>query len=222
MVDMAKRKPKPSDAPCEIHEVPRRWKLNGSQQRAMEAIEGNDLVVLQGHAGCGKSFIALYAAKLALQSNQAEKIVVVRSPLEVSRAKLGYLKGSVDEKLQPWAAASRSIAKDLGIPQESLEFIHLGFLQGYTFTNAFVIVEECQSLTLPEFEMTVTRLGLGSKMVMTGDPSQDLARSGGMPLFTKAIRNVDGVAVVHFDPNDNQRHALVRDICKAIAEASGL
>lgn len=195
--------------------LPKRFKLNGSQERACEAIRDNPITMLLGNAGCGKSFAALYMAKELLRLNQVEKVVVVRSPLEISRAGIGFLGGSLEEKLVPWAAASRAIGKDLGIA-DRLEFVHLGHIQGMTFNHTMVIVEECQSLTLPEFEAVVTRLGIGSVMVFTGDALQDIRRSGGLGPFVRAIRNVNGVAIVEFDPKDNQRHPIIRDICAAL------
>ncbi len=192
----------------------KRVTLNGSQVRACAAIRANPITMLLGNAGGGKSFAALYMARELLNNRQVEKVVVIRSPLEISPG-LGFLGGSLEDKLLPWAANSRAIGKDLGIA-DRLEFIHLGHIQGMTFNNSMVIVEECQSLTLPEFEAVVTRLGIGSVMVFTGDALQDIRRRCGLGPFVRAIRKVNGVAIVEFDPKDNQRHPIIRDICAAL------
>jgi phosphate starvation-inducible PhoH-like protein len=213
---MAKRKRTVSTGEMTaIHEMPRRFRLNGSQELALEAINNHAVSVLIGNAGTGKSFVALYAAREFLQTGAVEKVIVVRSPLEIARARIGFLPGEIDLKMAPWAAASKAIAKELGI-EPSVEFLPLGFIQGMTFRHAMVIVEECQSLTLAEFEAVVTRLGVGSTMVMTGDPHQDIARSGGLGPFIRAVESVNGVAIVRFNPADNQRHPIVRDICQAL------
>jgi phosphate starvation-inducible PhoH-like protein len=202
--------------------VAKRFKLNGSQERACEAIRNNPITMLLGNAGGGKSFAALYMAKELLRHREVDKVVIIRSPLEISKAaQLGHIPGDLATKLEPWAAASKAIGKDLGIA-ERLEFIHLGHIQGMTFNHTMVIVEECQSLTLPEFEAVVTRLGIGSVMVFTGDALQDIRRSGGLGPFARAIRNVNGVAIVEFDPSDNMRHPIIRDICAALwGDAAG-
>ncbi|MFO0452761.1 MAG: PhoH family protein [Pseudomonadota bacterium] len=212
---MAKRKRPVNQELESFHEMPRRFKLNGSQERACRAIREHPVSVLLGNAGCGKSFAALYMAREMLQSRQIERIAIVRSPLEISRAQIGFLGGDLSQKLEPWAAASRCIGKELGI-EDALEFVYLGHIQGMTFTDTMVIVEECQSLTLAEFEAVVTRLGLGSYMVFTGDPLQDIKRSGGLLPFVHAVRHVEGVAIVQFDPKDNQRHPIIRNICNAL------
>jgi phosphate starvation-inducible protein PhoH len=219
---MAKRKRPVNDELDAFHEMPKRFKLNGSQERACESIRQHPISLLLGNAGGGKSFAALYMARELLRANKIEKVVIVRSPLEVSRAGLGFLGGSLEDKLAPWAAASRAMGKELGIADQ-LEFIHLGHIQGYTFTDTMVIVEECQSLTLAEFEAVVTRLGLGSVMVFTGDALQDIRRSGGLGPFVRAVQHVNGVSIVHFDPKDNQRHPIIREICAALwGDTTGL
>lgn len=201
-----------------FHEAPpsnKRIKLNGSQQRALTAIQENAVTIIIGEAGGGKSFVAMYAARDMLLNKEVEKIVVIRSPMDVSRRGIGFLKGGLDEKLEPWALASKCIAKDLRI-EDKVEFYHMGFIQGMTFTDCCVILEEAQSLTMPELEAVVTRLGLGSKFIATGDPKQDICRSNGIMPFVDVIRDVDGVAIVEFGPEENQRHPVVRDIRRAL------
>jgi phosphate starvation-inducible PhoH-like protein len=213
------RKRRSSDPVEQVDEHPvhvsKRLRLNGSQERACEAVREYPVSCFIGNAGTGKSFVALYMARELLQNGDAVKVVVVRSPLEVSRGKCGYIPGDLAAKMAPWAASSFAIAKELGI-DKNLEIFPLSFIQGMTFTDTVVIVEECQSLTLPEFEAVVTRLGLGSTMIFTGDPHQDLARSNGLVPFLERMENVRSVAIVRFDPKDNQRHPVVREICEAL------
>jgi len=193
--------------------------------------ENIDLIFGVGPAGTGKTFLAVAAAVEALKQERVDKIIVTRPAVEAGE-KLGYLPGDLAEKVDPYlmpiwdAFRSQMSENDLKARRERrvIEVAPLAFMRGRTLSNAFVIVDEAQNATVLQMKMTLTRLGEGSRMVVTGDPSQiDLVRSdqSGLSHAISILEDVPGVEVIRFATQDVVRHRLVAHIVEAYHRDEG-
>ena len=193
--------------------------------------ENIDLIFGVGPAGTGKTFLAVAAAVEALKQERVDKIIVTRPAVEAGE-KLGYLPGDLAEKVDPYlqpiwdAFRSQMSDNDLKARRERrvIEVAPLAFMRGRTLSNAFVIVDEAQNATVLQMKMTLTRLGEGSRMVVTGDPSQiDLVRSdqSGLAHAISILEDVPGVEVIRFATQDVVRHRLVAHIVEAYHRDEG-
>jgi predicted ribonuclease YlaK len=196
-------------------EIPKRVKLSSYQQIAWDIIEDNSISILGGEAGCGKTFSAMYYGIEAIRAGRFDQLIVIRSPIEAGRSRLGFIPGSVSEKLAPWCVPMLEIAKHLKFDRE-IKFLPPGHVQGMTFADSFVLVDECQNLDLGEWEMVVTRLGKGSKICFTGDAHQDTRNLRGMIPFMEATTGVTSIGHYVFPDEANQRHPVVRDVTRAL------
>jgi phosphate starvation-inducible PhoH-like protein len=187
--------------------------------------EAFDLVLGVGPAGTGKTFLAVAAAVEALKNDRFDRIIVTRPAVEAGE-KLGYLPGDLAEKVDPYlqpiwdAFRSQMGENDLKHRRErgQIEVAPLAFMRGRTLSNAFVIVDEAQNATIMQMKMVLTRLGEGSRMVVTGDPSQiDLPRAeqSGLAHAVALLENLPGVDVIRFGAQDVVRHRLVAHIIEA-------
>jgi phosphate starvation-inducible PhoH-like protein len=193
--------------------------------------ENLDLIFGVGPAGTGKTFLAVAAAVEALKSERVDKIIVTRPAVEAGE-KLGYLPGDLAEKVDPYlqpiwdAFRSQMSENDLKARRErrQIEVAPLAFMRGRTLSNAFVIVDEAQNATVLQMKMVLTRLGEGSRMVVTGDPSQiDLLRSdqSGLAHAISILENIPGVEIIRFAAQDVVRHRLVAHIVEAYHRDEG-
>jgi phosphate starvation-inducible PhoH-like protein len=193
--------------------------------------ENIDLIFGVGPAGTGKTFLAVAAAVEALKQERVDKIIVTRPAVEAGE-KLGYLPGDLAEKVDPYlmpiwdAFRSQMSENDLKARRERrvIEVAPLAFMRGRTLSNAFVIVDEAQNATVLQMKMTLTRLGEGSRMVVTGDPSQiDLLRpdQSGLSHAISILEDVPGVEVIRFATQDVVRHKLVAHIVEAYHRDEG-
>lgn len=193
--------------------------------------ENIDLIFGVGPAGTGKTFLAVAAAVEALKQERVDKIIVTRPAVEAGE-KLGYLPGDLAEKVDPYlmpiwdAFRSQMSENDLKARRERrvIEVAPLAFMRGRTLSNAFVIVDEAQNATVLQMKMTLTRLGEGSRMVVTGDPSQiDLLRpdQSGLSHAISILEDVPGVEVIRFATQDVVRHRLVAHIVEAYHRDEG-
>lgn len=184
-----------------------------------------DLIFGVGPAGTGKTFLAVAAAVEALKQERVDRIIVTRPAVEAGE-KLGYLPGDLAEKVDPYlqpiwdAFRSQMSETDLKARRErrQIEVAPLAFMRGRTLSNAFVIVDEAQNSTVLQMKMVLTRLGEGSRMVVTGDPSQiDLVRpdQSGLAHAISILENIPGVDVIRFATQDVVRHRLVARIVEA-------
>jgi phosphate starvation-inducible PhoH-like protein len=196
-----------------------------NQKKYVEAILSHDLVFGVGPAGTGKTYLAAVCALRALRAGEVKKIVLTR-PIVEAGEKLGYLPGDISEKVDPYlrplydaffALAGADKFRALRA-EDAVEIVPLAYMRGRTLENAFIILDEAQN-TLPEqMKMFLTRMGLRSKMVITGDVTQiDLAgtRGSGLVLAREILKKAEGVKFVNFNAKDVARHPLVRNILSA-------
>jgi phosphate starvation-inducible PhoH-like protein len=193
--------------------------------------ENIDLIFGVGPAGTGKTFLAVAAAVEAMKQERVDKIIVTRPAVEAGE-KLGYLPGDLAEKVDPYlqpiwdAFRSQMSENDLKARRErrQIEVAPLAFMRGRTLSNAFVIADEAQNATILQMKMVLTRLGEGSRMVVTGDPSQiDLVRpdQSGLAHAISILEDVPGVEVIRFATQDVVRHRLVAHIVDAYHRDEG-
>lgn len=196
-----------------------------NQQKMIEEARHCDMVFAVGPAGSGKTYLAIALAVQALKAKQVRKIILSRPAVEAGE-KLGFLPGDMKEKIDPYLQPLYDALEDM-IPGAKLkemietgiiEIAPLAFMRGRTLSHAFVILDEAQNTTLPQIKMFLTRMGSGSKFIITGDPSQvDLpdGQKNGLLHACDILANVEGVGVVRFDQGDIVRHKLVQKIVSA-------
>jgi phosphate starvation-inducible protein PhoH and related proteins len=198
---------------------------NESQRRYLEAIEAHALTFALGAAGTGKTFLAVAAAVRTLRSGECRRLVITRPVVEAGE-RLGFLPGDLQAKLNPYlrpiydALFDLMQFEDVQRLEEAgvIEIAPLAFMRGRTLTQAFVILDEAQNTSVAQMKMFLTRLGEGSRMVVTGDPSQSDLESGTRNGFNDAVRRLRGfagVATVEFSIKDIVRHPLVQQIVRA-------
>jgi phosphate starvation-inducible PhoH-like protein len=195
------------------------------QRRYLEAIEKYDIVFGVGPAGTGKTYLAMAQAVSYLLAKRVTRIVLARPAVEAGE-KLGFLPGDLQEKVNPYLRPLYDALYDMLEPERVerllergvIEVAPIAFMRGRTLNDAFVILDEAQNTTSEQMKMFLTRLGFGSKAVVTGDITQiDLppGRVSGLIEALKVVAEVEGIGVVYFDEKDVVRHSLVQQIVKA-------
>jgi phosphate starvation-inducible PhoH-like protein len=196
-----------------------------TQRRYLEAIERNDLVFGIGPAGTGKTYLAVAMAIQALVSKRVTRIILTRPAVEAGE-KLGFLPGSLQEKIDPYLRPLYDALYDMLesdkveklLERASIEVAPLAFMRGRTLNDSFIILDEAQNSTAEQMKMVLTRQGFNSKMVVTGDLTQiDLpsGRRSGLLDAVEILRGVEGISFVQFDERDVVRHSLVQRIVRA-------
>src|SRR6266403_5349795 len=199
-----------------------------NQRRYLEAIEKYDMVFGIGPAGTGKTYLAVAMAISALLSKRVNRIILARPAVEAGE-RIGFLPGTLQEKIDPYLRPLYDALYDLldqecvdkMIERNVIEVAPIAFMRGRTLNDSFVILDEAQNTTSEQMKMFVTRLGFGSKAVITGDITQiDLpnARRSGLLEAIDILKDVNGLAFVHFDESDVVRHHLVQRIIRAYDE----
>ncbi|ACC97631.1 Phosphate starvation-inducible protein family [Elusimicrobium minutum Pei191] len=200
-----------------------------NQQKYIETIFANDLIISLGPAGTGKTFLACACALRALELGMISRVIISR-PIVEAGEKLGFLPGDINEKVDPYLRPVYDAFNSmLGIEKframrynGTLEIVPLAYMRGRTLENAFIILDEAQN-TLPEqMKMFLTRMGSNSKMIINGDPTQiDLSvkKESGLITAAKILKNIDGIAVVEFEEEDIVRHPIVKAVIEAYAKA---
>ena len=207
--NLEKRKPK---NPIKFHIT-----LNEEQKQAKADILRNTVTLLKGQAGSGKTLLACQVALDLLFNREIEKIIITRPVVEAADP-IGFLPGSMKEKMDPWLAPIYAnlymlydkLSVDKLVEDQKIEILPFTFVRGRTFVNSFVIVDECQNVNHNQTEMIVARLGLNSKMVFCGDTSQiDLRnkKESGIDFFKILETRVEGVKVITL--KENHRHPIV-------------
>ena len=195
------------------------------QRNYVQAMQKSDIVFGIGPAGTGKTYLAVAMAVAALKKEQVSRIILTRPAVEAGEA-LGFLPGDLQEKITPYLRPLYDSLRDMMDPEEieramarqTIEVAPLAYMRGRTLGNAFVILDEAQNTTTEQMFMLLTRIGPGSKCVVTGDVTQiDLPtnKRSGLVEALQALKNVQGIAVVYFSERDVVRHELVRSIINA-------
>ncbi|MDX2188646.1 MAG: PhoH family protein [Bacteroidota bacterium] len=203
---------------------------SANQAKIVEAIESNDLVFAIGPAGTGKTFVSVALAVRALKNKWVKRVVVTRPAVEAGE-NLGFLPGDLKEKIDPYIRPIYDSLADMLEPEKlkqyqeanTIEIAPLAYMRGRTLSNAFILLDEAQNTTPMQLKMFLTRLGQGSKAIITGDMTQiDLPRKqkSGLIHATEILKNVKGIAFVYLDGRDVSRHPLVKEIIKAYDKSS--
>ncbi|WP_449620612.1 PhoH family protein [Robertmurraya sp. Marseille-Q9965] len=195
------------------------------QRQYIQAMKKNDLVFGIGPAGTGKTYLAVVMAITALKNGQVKRIILTRPAVEAGES-LGFLPGDLKEKVDPYLRPLYDALHDiLGtehtgrlIDRGTIEIAPLAYMRGRTLDDAYVILDEAQNTTKAQMKMFLTRLGFGSKMIITGDKTQiDLPKGvqSGLIEAEKKLQGVNGIGVVYLEQSDVVRHPLVAKIIQA-------
>jgi len=198
-----------------------------NQKRYVDAIEDNTITFGIGPAGTGKTYLAMAKAVAALQAKKVNRIVLTRPAVEAGEH-LGFLPGTLSEKIDPYLRPLFDALHDMidtdSIPRliqtGVIEVAPLAFMRGRTLNDSFIILDEAQNTTPEQMKMFLTRLGFGSKMVITGDVTQvDLPNGAhsGLRVITNILSDIDDIAFLELTAEDVVRHRLIGDIVKAYA-----
>jgi phosphate starvation-inducible PhoH-like protein len=196
-----------------------------NQRRYLEAIDATDIVFGIGPAGTGKTYLAMAQAVAFLVAKKVSRIILARPAVEAGE-KLGFLPGDLQEKVNPYLRPLYDALYDMidvervtrYIERGTIEIAPIAFMRGRTLNDSFVILDEAQNTTSEQMKMFLTRLGFGSKAVITGDVTQiDLpaGRTSGLVEAMKVVSAIEGISFVYFDERDVVRHKLVQQIVKA-------
>jgi phosphate starvation-inducible PhoH-like protein len=198
---------------------------SANQKALVDAFAKNDLVFALGPAGSGKTYVAIALAVRALKNKEVRKIILSRPAVEAGE-KLGFLPGEMKDKLDPYLQPLYDALEDM-IPAARLkelletnviQIAPLAYMRGRTLSDAIVILDEAQNTTAPQIKMFLTRLGVGARMIVTGDMSQiDLPHNvtSGLVQSQRILRGIPGIAMIEFDKRDIVRHRLVQRIVEA-------
>jgi phosphate starvation-inducible PhoH-like protein len=196
-----------------------------NQRKYLDAIDRHDIVFGVGPAGTGKTYLAMAQAVSFLLAKKVSRIILARPAVEAGE-RLGFLPGDLQEKINPYLRPLYDALYDMLdgervarlIDRGTIEIAPLAFMRGRTLNDAFVILDEAQNTTTEQMKMFLTRLGFGSKAVVTGDITQiDLpgGKTSGLIEAIRVVGEIEGIAFVHFDERDVVRHKLVQLIVKA-------
>ncbi len=223
---------KSDEAPFEVELKTRRRDLQGrtpNQRAYLKAILSHDISFGIGPAGTGKTYLAVAAAVDAFERGTVERIVLTRPAVEAGE-RLGFLPGDLTQKVDPYLRPLYDALFDLMgfeksqrlMERQSIEVAPLAYMRGRTLNNAFVILDEAQNTTPEQMKMFLTRIGFGSRAVITGDVTQvDLPKGvpSGLRHAAKILENVRGIAITRFNAGDVVRHPLVARIVEAYERA---
>lgn len=196
-----------------------------NQRKLVEAASKNDIVFAIGPAGTGKTYTAVALAVKALKNKEVKKIIITRPAVEAGE-NLGFLPGDLKEKIDPYLRPIYDALEDM-IPAEKLKFYienrtieiaPLAYMRGRTLNKAFILLDEAQNTTSMQMKMFLTRMGIQSKTIITGDKSQvDLPKNqvSGLGEAANILKGIAGISFVELDGSDVVRHRLVREIIEA-------
>jgi phosphate starvation-inducible protein PhoH and related proteins len=202
-----------------------------NQERLVLALQDADqhIVITAGPAGTGKTYLAMLAAVKAFRAGEIDRIVLTRPAVGVEDEKHGFLPGDLNQKMDPWVRPLTDILREYYKPQDiadmiseqKIEIAPLAFMRGRTFKSSYIIADEMQNATPSQCKMLMTRIGEGSKIVITGDIEQADRNRGNNGLMDLCSRlqegGVKGIAVCHLDNKDIQRHRIIDSVLKLYA-----
>ena len=195
------------------------------QHSYIDTVNNNDIVLSIGPAGTGKTYIAVAFAIAALENSEVDKIILCRPAVEAGES-LGFLPGDLKEKVDPYLTPLYDALGDI-MPKQKLkivlsdgtiEIVPLAYMRGRTLNNAFMILDEAQNATPMQMKMFLTRLGVNSKAIITGDITQidlPMKTDSGLIQVVKILKGIDGIGFVNLTESDVVRHKLVKDIILA-------
>lgn len=200
------------------------------QAAYLDAMAKNDIVIAIGPAGTGKTYLAVAMAVDMLRKNRVKRIILARPAVEAGE-NLGFLPGDLQEKVDPYLRPLYDALEDImpadwvrrSIESRTIEIAPLAYMRGRTLSDAFVILDEAQNATTAQMKMFLTRLGLNSRTVITGDKTQiDLPRKedSGLLQVERILQGIDGIRFVYLDSVDVVRHRLVKEIIEAYNAAA--
>ena len=203
-----------------------------NQERLVLALqnESEHIVVTAGPAGTGKTYLAMLAAVKAFRGGEVDRIVLTRPAVGVEDEKHGFLPGDLNQKMDPWVRPLTDILREYYrqpdiaamIAEQTIEIAPLAFMRGRTFKNAYIIADEMQNATPAQCKMLMTRIGEGSKIVITGDVEQADRKSHNNGLLDLVERlqegGVKGIAVCELDARDIQRHKIIDRVLDLYAD----
>jgi phosphate starvation-inducible PhoH-like protein len=198
---------------------------NPSQQRYVKAIRNNDILISIGPAGTGKTYLAMAMAMAAFSKGEVKRIILTRPAVEAGET-LGFLPGDLAQKINPYLRPLYDALYDMMdfekakalIEQETIEIAPLAFMRGRTLNSAFIILDEAQNTTSEQMKMFLTRIGYGSKAIVTGDITQvDLptGKKSGLIEAKNILTHIKGIEFIYFSKDDVVRHKLVSCIIDA-------
>jgi phosphate starvation-inducible PhoH-like protein len=198
------------------------------QKEYLQAVATHDIVIGIGPAGTGKTYLAVAKAVEALARKRVKRIVLARPAVEAGES-LGFLPGDLQAKVDPYLRPLYDALEDMmphdrvqkALETRTIEIAPLAYMRGRTLADAFIILDEAQNATGAQMKMFLTRLGVNSKVVVTGDKTQiDLPKreDSGLVQVERVLPGIDGIAFCYLDETDVVRHKLVREIIKAYAE----
>ena len=199
------------------------------QRAYMRCMEESDIVIAIGPAGTGKTYLAVARAVDELFRKRVRRIILARPAVEAGE-NLGFLPGDLQEKVDPYLRPLYDALEDMmpparvrrGVAERTIEIAPLAYMRGRTLSDAFVILDEAQNATAAQMKMFLTRIGVNSRVVITGDKTQiDLPRSqtSGLIQVEEILKEVGGIGFVYLDDRDVTRHRLVKQIVRAYAAA---
>jgi phosphate starvation-inducible PhoH-like protein len=203
-----------------------------NQERLVRALLAEDqhIVVTAGPAGTGKTYLAMLAAVRAFRAGEVDRIVLTRPAVGVEDEQHGFLPGDLNQKMDPWVRPLTDILREYYrqpdiqamIDEQKIEIAPLAFMRGRTLKNAYIVADEMQNSSMAQVKMLLTRIGEGSKIVITGDIDQTDHKKGSNGLVDLCERlqkgGVKGIAVCHLDNRDIQRHKIIDSVLDLYAD----
>jgi len=195
------------------------------QKRYIKSVSKHDIVFCIGPAGTGKTYLAVAMAVAELKRKTVQRIILTRPAVEAGES-LGFLPGDIRAKVDPYLRPVYDALHDLVEPEKIkklmelgiIEIVPLAFMRGRTLNNSFVILDEAQNTTTAQMKMFLTRLGMNSRSIITGDVTQidlDKSKASGLITAEKILKGVSGIEFVHLDEKDVVRHRLVMEVIRA-------
>ena len=203
-----------------------------NQERLVMALLDPDqhIVVTAGPAGTGKTYLAMLAAVKALKEGVCDRIILTRPAVEVEGEKLGFLPGTLEKKMEPWTRPLFDVMREFYRPQDivtmleegTVEISPLAFMRGRTFKHSYIIADEMQNATPAQVKMLMTRIGQGSRIVITGDVEQAdrMGHANGLLDLSGRLQQqpVSGIAMCAMESKDIQRHSIIGHVLKLYAD----